>query len=176
MRAIRLTLFALVAIALLLVVGFGVAAWLWGQAIPAATPLPPLPAASIAPTPGTAVGRGTVLSLGTLFASSSQECQIEAHSDTTYQEGTLFTHQGMLRFDILMSSSTASLLVQSGIVTSTTQSLWQQSATGTMPETVITLPRVVVAAVASPLLLVVSYTCRKWESDMSLFVPPDVLN
>ncbi len=152
MSRLRLVLITLGLILFVLVVGLVVATYFFTAATEPVS-LPPLPAESVTGNSEVLTGRSAIKELATLSLTPI-ECTLRFNGDS-YSEGTAFSAEGQVRVDALMrNNSVTSLTIIGDVVT-------LQEGT-VMPAT---------SSVANGGVIdtMVSYTCRPWSVDASVF-------
>ncbi len=152
MSRLRLVLITLVLILFVLIVGFVVAAYFFTSATKPVS-LPPLPAESVTGNPEVLTGRSAIKELVTLSLTPI-ECALR-FADEIYREGTAFVADGKLRVDLLDTRNLVTSMTMVNDVVSRREGdlllATSSDATGVLIDTVV------------------SYTCRPWSIDASVF-------
>ncbi len=152
MSRLRLVLITLVLILFVLIVGFVVAAYFFTSATEPVS-LPPLPAESVTGNPEVLTGRSAIKELATVSLTPI-ECTLR-FADETYREGTAFSVDGQLRADLLNQHNQVTSLIVVGDVVSIREGMLVRGTSS--------------VAVSGLIGTQVSYTCRPWSVDMSVF-------
>lgn len=120
-------------------------------------------------------GQGTLSSL--LNVGKTLECAFQLDDDTRAREGTGFFHEGKMRIDSFYTASSGEQFTASLITDGIMTYLWSNTEAG---ESARKLPVLDIAMLSGfPMVTdqlnqdsIVWYTCKAWNVDGSVFVPP----
>jgi hypothetical protein len=159
MGKLRILIVMLLLLVVLICVGFATALYLFRSGVETSVPLPP--ALPVNADPALRTGRLEVSQFRTID-NKPYECALVFAEKGEFTEGTAFIAGNLLRVDALLPSGlVASLVVAAELFT------YRES----MPSTVALSWASADTSVVTPRLLgeVVSYTCKPWVVDASVF-------
>ncbi len=174
MRRLLLIILTIFLIALVLVVGFSVASYLFVAGTTSTENWPALPATLENSESGTYRGRATWPELFVVASTTPLECQLNFADDIQASEASAFIADQKIRLDIVTQSDNNTVL---SLVASSTADyqIWQQTMAAT--STHITDLEIDSAEFKTLLLDTVpmAYVCHAWTVDMSVFARPESL-